>query len=155
MPKTTLRVLCVLGVLAVTGCGGPETAVTPPPPAVTPQPATIGPTITTASGLQLIDYAKGSGAQPARGQIVSVHYTGWLSDGVKFDSSRDRGAPFEFRLGAGQVIAGWDEGVASMQVGGKRKLIIPGELAYGPHGMGDIIPPNATLTFDVELLGAK
>ena len=116
-------------------------------------------TITTPSGLQYRDEVVGTGAEPKAGQKVSVHYTGWLDEGgkpgKKFDSSRDRGTPFTFTLGAGQVIAGWDTGVATMKVGGKRTLIIPPDQGYGPRGAGGVIPPNATLIFDVELLGAR
>ena len=108
--------------------------------------------VTTASGLQYEDIVVGTGASPQPGQTVSVHYTGTLTNGAKFDSSRDRGQPFQFTLGAKQVIAGWDEGVAGMKVGGKRTLIIPPELGYGARGAGGVIPPNATLMFDVELL---
>ena len=97
----------------------------------------------------------GDGATAAAGQSVSVHYTGWLTDGTKFDSSVDRNDPFEFNLGQGQVIAGWDQGVAGMQIGGKRKLTIPPELGYGERGAGGVIPPNATLVFEVELLGVR
>mgnify|MGYP001240627538 CR=1 FL=1 len=110
---------------------------------------------TTASGLQYQDIVEGSGAQPQQYQKVSVHYTGWLEDGKKFDSSHDRREPFSFTLGARQVIAGWDEGVASMRVGGKRRLLIPPALGYGARGAAGVIPPNARLIFDVELLGAK
>ncbi|MBW8457029.1 MAG: FKBP-type peptidyl-prolyl cis-trans isomerase [Thiobacillus sp.] len=107
------------------------------------------------SELIIEDLVVGNGATATAGQTVSVHYTGWLTDGKKFDSSVDRNDPFEFRLGAGQVIAGWDQGVAGMQIGGKRKLTIPPELGYGARGAGGVIPPNATLVFEVELLGLR
>jgi FKBP-type peptidyl-prolyl cis-trans isomerase FkpA len=116
-------------------------------------------TQTTASGLQYTDTEVGTGATAQKGQYVSVHYTGWLYNagvqGAKFDSSKDRGQPFSFDLGAGMVIKGWDEGVAGMQIGGKRTLIIPPELGYGARGAGGVIPPNATLKFDVELLAVQ
>lgn len=116
-------------------------------------------TTTTPSGLQIVDAQVGTGAEPKTGQTCVMHYTGWLYDngakGKKFDSSVDRGKPFEFTIGVGQVIKGWDEGVASMKVGGKRTLIIPAALGYGARGAGGVIPPNATLLFDVELLGVK
>ena len=115
--------------------------------------------VTTPSGLKYIDTKPGTGASPKTGQTCVMHYTGWLYEngkkGAKFDSSVDRGAPFEFPIGTGRVIKGWDEGVASMKVGGKRTLIIPPELGYGARGAGGVIPPNATLIFDVELLGLK
>lgn len=116
-------------------------------------PPVSGDTVTAESGLQFIVISEGSGATAAAGQQVQVHYTGWLEDGTKFDSSVDRGEAFDFPLGAGRVIRGWDEGVAGMQVGEKRRLIIPSELGYGQRGAGGVIPPNATLIFDVELLG--
>ena len=108
---------------------------------------------TTSSGLKYIDEVLGKGTSPKSGQTVKVHYTGWLENGTKFDSSVDRGQPFEFVIGVGQVIKGWDEGVSTMMIGGKRKLIIPSPLGYGARGAGAAIPPNATLVFDVELLG--
>ena len=110
---------------------------------------------TTPSGLQYKDLKVGDGEAARAGVTAVVHYTGWLLDGSKFDSSVDRGTPFEFPLGAGRVIRGWDEGVASMNVGGKRELIIPADLAYGDRGAGGVIPPGATLKFEVELLGLK
>lgn len=106
----------------------------------------------TDSGLKYDDLKIGEGATAQAGQTVSVHYTGWLTDGRKFDSSKDRNQPFRFKLGAGQVIRGWDEGVQGMKVGGTRKLTIPPQLGYGARGAGGVIPPNATLVFDVELL---
>ncbi len=109
-------------------------------------------TVTTQSGLQYEEMRAGTGAKARSGQNVVVHYTGWLTDGRKFDSSRDRNQPFSFGLGAGQVIAGWDEGVEGMQVGGLRRLTIPPQLGYGEFGAGGVIPPNATLVFEVELL---
>ena len=114
-----------------------------------------GKEITTESGLKYIDEKAGEGESPKTGQTVKVHYTGTLENGKKFDSSVDRGEPFEFKIGIGQVIKGWDEGVITMKVGGKRKLTIPPELGYGMRGAGGVIPPNATLIFDVELLGIK
>jgi FKBP-type peptidyl-prolyl cis-trans isomerase FkpA len=112
-----------------------------------------GKEVTTSSGLQYIDLIVGTGATAQAGQTVTVHYTGWLENGKKFDSSVDRGQPFSFPLGAGRVIKGWDEGVQGMKVGGKRKFIIPSNLGYGARGAGGVIPPNATLIFEVQLLG--
>ena len=108
-----------------------------------------------ADGLKYTDEQVGTGAEAQAGKTAVVHYTGWLMDGTKFDSSVDRGEPFRFVIGMGQVIAGWDEGVAGMKVGGKRVLIVPPELGYGARGAGGVIPPNATLKFEVELLDVK
>lgn len=121
--------------------------------------AAAGEETTTASGLKIIDTVVGTGATPTTGQTCVMHYTGWLYEdgkkGTKFDSSVDRGTPFEFPIGTGRVIAGWDEGVATMKVGGKRTLIIPPDLGYGARGAGGVIPPNATLVFEVQLLGVR
>lgn len=142
-------------VLIATATIVPSTLAAAAPAAAQPQ----GKAMTTPSGLQIIDTTVGTGASPKTGQICVMHYTGWLSEGgakgKKFDSSVDRGQPFEFPIGMKRVIGGWDEGVASMKVGGKRTLIIPPDLGYGARGAGGVIPPNATLIFDVELLGIK
>jgi len=145
--------LVVLAVIAaIAGIAGIATAA----PAAA---QSAGPALTTPSGLKIIDIKSGTGASPKTGQICVMHYTGWLYEngvkGKKFDSSVDRGQPFEFPIGTHRVIAGWDEGVATMKVGGKRTLIIPPELGYGARGAGSVIPPNATLMFDVELLDVK
>ena len=138
--------------LTLAGCAGTtDTApVAPPVPAMT---------TTTRSGLQYADTQPGTGALPRRGQVAVVHYTGWLYEngvkGKKFDSSVDKGRPFEFRVGQGDVIRGWDEGVLTMKTGGRRTLIIPPALGYGERGAGADIPPNATLIFDVELISVK
>jgi peptidylprolyl isomerase len=134
-------------------------AVSTPIIATTASAQSAGKPMTTASGLQIIDHTVGTGASPKSGQTCVMHYTGWLYEngqkGKKFDSSVDRNEPFEFPIGQKRVIAGWDEGVATMKVGGKRTLIIPPDLGYGARGAGGVIPPNATLIFDVELLGVK
>ncbi len=111
--------------------------------------------VTMPDGLKYTDDQVGTGTEAQAGKTVSVHYTGWLLDGTKFDSSKDRNQPFSFPLGRGQVIKGWDEGVAGMKVGGKRTLVIPPDLGYGARGAGGVIPPNATLKFEVELLDVK
>jgi peptidylprolyl isomerase len=149
-PRTCmLTALALVAVAAVMVAAAPTMATA----------QTVGQTVTTPSGLKITDVKIGAGATPRPGQTCVMHYTGWLyqggAKGAKFDSSVDRGQPFEFAIGTHQVIAGWDEGVASMKVGGKRTLIIPPELAYGARGAGNLIPPNATLIFDVELLGVK
>ena len=149
----------------------PEATATPEAsPAAPPAPGAMGPpgpsgagaqsggsgkTVTTASGLKYQEIKVGTGATAVAGKHVSVHYTGTLTDGTKFDSSRDRGTPIDFPLGAGQVIQGWDEGISGMKVGGRRKLTIPPAIAYGPEGRPPVIPPNATLLFDVELMGVE
>jgi FKBP-type peptidyl-prolyl cis-trans isomerase len=147
-----LGFLVLLGVgLVVAACAKKETQNQ----TASTSTAAGGTTITTASGLQYVILNQGNGAVATAGHNVSVHYTGWLTNGTKFDSSVDRGQPFQFPLGAGQVIKGWDEGVAGMKVGEKRKLIIPSNLGYGERGAGNLIPPNSNLIFDVELLDVK
>jgi peptidylprolyl isomerase len=148
-PRTfALAALALVTALSVFAIGLPTTAI-----------AQAAKTMTTPSGLKITDGKVGTGATPKSGQTCVVHYTGWLYEngakGKKFDSSVDRGQPFEFAIGKQQVISGWDEGVATMKVGGKRTLIIPPELGYGARGAGNTIPANATLIFDVELLGVK
>ena len=144
-----------------TATEAPPAAVSAPPAETTGGAATMDtfamPTNlqTTASGLQYTVDQPGTGAQPQPGQTVSVHYTGWLTDGTKFDSSRDRGQPIEFPIGQGRVIQGWDEGVGAMKIGEKRTLVIPPSLGYGARGAGGVIPPNATLVFKVELVGVR
>ena len=129
---------------------GPETSPSPTPtPTASPTPVRSE---TKPSGLKIEDQVVGTGPAAKSGNTVSVHYTGWLENGTKFDSSYDHGQPFSFLLGASQVIKGWDEGVAGMQVGGKRRLTIPASIAYGSQGIGGVIPPDATLIFEVELL---
>src|SRR4051812_12471115 len=143
---------------ATAGGGAMPLSTSPPASAATQATSPTekgGAMQTTSSGLQYEDLTEGTGASPQPGQTAVVHYTGWLDNGTKFDSSVDRSQPFEFRVGQGQVIKGWDEGVATMKVGGKRKLLIPPDLGYGARGAGGVIPPNARLTFDVELLGVK
>jgi len=151
-----MRAFSVTGALAALGLMAALAGFLPSTPAAA---QAVGKTMTTSSGLQIIDSKMGNGATPKTGQICVMHYTGWLyqngAKGKKFDSSVDRGEPFEFPIGRHQVIAGWDEGVATMKVGGKRTLIIPPELGYGARGAGGVIPPNATLIFDVELLEVK
>ena len=151
-----MRALSVTAALAAFGLMAALAGFLPSTPATA---QAVGKTMTTSSGLQIIDSKMGSGATPKTGQICVMHYTGWLyqngAKGKKFDSSVDRGEPFEFPIGRHQVIAGWDEGVATMKVGEKRTLIISPELGYGARGAGGVIPPNATLIFDVELLEVK
>lgn len=148
--------LCTL-IAALGACAVAVAATNPALAEATGKP--LADVTTTDSGLKIIDTVVGKFAEPKSGQTCVMHYTGWLykdgKKGAKFDSSVDRGQPFEFRIGAGQVIAGWDEGVATMKVGGKRTLIIPPELGYGARGAGGSIPPNSTLIFDVELLGVR
>ncbi|MGH9361200.1 MAG: FKBP-type peptidyl-prolyl cis-trans isomerase [Thermoanaerobaculia bacterium] len=145
------RTACVLaGALLCAGAGPAQEQPQKEKPVPQPeQPKEIR----MPSGLRYVDLEPGEGEPAKAGDVVEVHYTGWLADGTKFDSSRDRKMPFRFRLGAGMVIKGWDEGVAGMKPGGKRKLMIPSELGYGQRGAGDVIPPGADLVFEVELLG--
>jgi FKBP-type peptidyl-prolyl cis-trans isomerase FkpA len=131
---------------------GAAAAAAPAPPAA---PAPAGKVHKLASGLVYEDLVVGNGKMADPGLQVSVHYTGWLADGTRFESSRDRNQPYPFTLGAGEVIRGWDEGIKGMRIGGKRKLTIPPDLAYGPQGAGGVIPPNATLVFEIELLGVR
>lgn len=148
MNRQAAFVLCLLSVFLVTaGCGGKSGGANSSAPV-----KTSGSPTTTADGLQCWDVMVGGGATALPGSRVKVHYSGFLTTGEKFDSSRDRGQPFEFSLGAGEVIKGWDEGIIGMKVGGQRQLRIPPGLAYGSSGAGGVIPPNATLIFDVELL---
>ena len=149
-----MKLLPVLAVvLLAAACGGKEQA-----PQSAPAPAAVAP----PTVLEKTDVVKGTGEGISQGQVAVVHYTGWLFDsaapeqkGTKFDSSRDRGEPFKFAIGAGQVIRGWDEGVQGMQPGGQRRLVIPADLAYGDRGASNVIPPGATLVFDVELLAIE
>jgi peptidylprolyl isomerase len=132
-----------------------ETVAGNPPKEEKKSPMTDAEYTTTPSGLKYKDLVPGTGESPTKGQTVEVHYTGTLTDGSKFDSSRDRGQTFKFPIGTGRVIPGWDEGVGMMKVGGRRELVIPPELGYGASGAGGVIPPNATLIFDVELISVK
>lgn len=154
MQRFQRALLAIMSALAITVIGSVSTFVS-----TTASAQTAGKPMTTASGLQVIDSVVGTGASPKPGQICVMHYTGWLYEngqkGKKFNSSVDRNEPFEFPIGKGRVIGGWDEGVATMKVGGKRTLIIPPQLGYGARGAGGVIPPNATLMFDVELLAVK
>jgi FKBP-type peptidyl-prolyl cis-trans isomerase FkpA len=152
--RTTLAVAAVL-VLVAAGCSRHEETTMADSPTKTPGAAAGQAPQTTSGGVQYVDEKPGDGAEAQKGQTVTVHYTGWLADGTKFDSSHDRKQPFKFKLGQGQVIKGWDEGVSGMKVGGVRKLTIPPELGYGAGGFGRAIPPNATLTFEVELLATQ
>lgn len=171
MKKTSL-ILLTLAVFGLTHCSSaPEKAETTPEPEAakpaasteTPKPAakpktaapSKGKKKTVVPGLEIEELVVGSGTEAVAGKTVRVHYTGWLTNGTKFDSSVDRGTPFEFPLGGGRVIQGWDKGVAGMKIGGKRKLTIAPELGYGARGAGGVIPPNATLVFEVELLGVN
>lgn len=153
--------LALAALLSATGCSPKPPETTTPEPTVqseepTPSaPATPVPAAPAATELKMEDTKVGTGATAKTGDEVTVHYTGYLTDGTKFDSSLDSNQPFTFKVGNGDVIAGWDQGIPGMKVGGKRKLTIPSELGYGPQGAGDVIPPNATLVFDVELLSVN
>ena len=156
-PAATTAAATAQPAVAATTTQSPADAVSPPPIGAT-QTTTAKPT--TQQGAAVTELIKedtkvGTGDEAVTGKQVTVHYTGWLADGTKFDSSKDRGTPFSFQLGGGQVIKGWDQGVVGMKVGGIRKLTIPPELGYGARGAGGVIPPNATLVFEVELLGVQ
>jgi FKBP-type peptidyl-prolyl cis-trans isomerase FkpA len=159
----TVRLLSVLALalalaLLFAGCGSPATPAAAPAAADKPANAQAGGPafpVPTVTQLKSEDLKVGTGAEAVNGKKVSVQYTGWLTDGKKFDSSYDRNEPFTFTLGAGGVIKGWDEGVKGMKVGGKRRLTIPADMAYGSRGAGGLIPPGATLVFDVELQGVE
>lgn len=150
--RAVLTVGTVLALTAAAGCTKKENTGDTTG-ATTTSATTANTSGESVTDLKIEDLKPGTGAEAKSGQQVTVHYTGWLTDGKKFDSSLDRGQPFKFMLGAGQVIQGWDKGVAGMKVGGKRKLTIPPQMGYGERGAGGVIPPNATLVFEVELLG--
>ncbi len=155
----TLNIRLVVSAVCLSLAAAGSYAETPKPDAAVKTPVSTKskqePKMKLPSGLEYIDVVVGTGASPKKGDQVTVHYTGTLDDGTKFDSSVDRKQPFVFKIGEGQVIKGWDEGVMTMKVGGKRTLIIPPDLGYGPRGAGNVIPPNAVLHFDVELLDVK
>lgn len=157
--RTGARMLAVIGVMVLAGVSRSVAIDSAPTNDAQTKEKSMQKTdtkpTTTGSGLQYIDFKVGDGASPQPGETAIVHYTGWLDNGTKFDSSRDRGKPFGFKVGAHQVIQGWDEGVATMKVGGTRRLIIPPNLGYGQRGAGAVIPPNARLTFDVELIDVR
>ncbi|MBI3873170.1 MAG: FKBP-type peptidyl-prolyl cis-trans isomerase [candidate division Zixibacteria bacterium] len=185
MMRTRTGLIVLAGLATALGCSKQETATTQQPATSAAKPATnqqaagqtaanqaaakpapevaaaqgipkvAGDTVRTPSGLKYIEMTVGTGAVPKTGQIVNAHYTGWLTNGTKFDSSRDRNQPFSFPIGQGHVIKGWDEALASMKVGERRLLVIPPALGYGDRGAGGVIPPGATLIFDVELLGVQ
>jgi len=151
LPHTLIAALLAASVLILTAaCADPQNGKT-----AQPQAQVEGKEIVTPTGLKYLDLKIGEGTEATSGNVVEVHYTGRLENGTKFDSSLDRQEPFTFRLGAGEVIEGWDQGVAGMKVGGKRKLTIPPDLGYGNEGAGEAIPPGATLIFEVELLGVE
>ena len=154
MKTPIFSLIAALTLVACTSSETPSVLPASTPSSAAPASASNAPH-TTSSGLIIETLAAGSGPTAKSGDKVSVHYTGWLTNGTKFDSSRDRNEPFNFNLGAGQVIPGWDEGVAGMQPGGKRRLTVPAHLAYGPRGAGGVIPPDAVLIFEVELLAIQ
>ncbi len=150
--------IVLLTSIGLAGCSPAPKAAAPEPAATAPEPAQTAPTTKPtpeATALKIEDIKVGTGAEAKSGDTVTVNYTGYLTDGTKFDSSLDSGQPFKFTIGAGRVIPGWEQGFAGMKVGGKRKLTIPPELGYGSQGAGGVIPPNATLVFDVELLAVN
>jgi FKBP-type peptidyl-prolyl cis-trans isomerase len=163
MRRFLVSIAVIASLVLIVACGGNEEKTTTPSVTANataaqtgggPPPVSSQPTV-TASGLKIIEIKAGTGGEAQKAKTVSVHYTGWLADGTKFDSSLVRGQPLSFILGAGQMIPGFDEGIAGMRVGGKRRLIIPSDLAYGSKGRPPAIPPNAELTFDVQLVGLE
>ena len=154
-PRTWLAALAATFLLLTAACADSQNGKATEAPAETTQTEAKGPETVTPTGLKYVDLKVGEGAEAVPGKTVTVHYTGWLENGTKFDSSLDRQEPFPFRLGAQEVIDGWDQGVAGMKVGGKRKLTIPPDLGYGDQGAGDAIPPGSTLIFEVQLLGVE
>ncbi len=154
-PKTIVPLLLIATLLTVAG-PRPELLLAAPGPTQARSDATVtAPEVVTASGLRYVDLRLGSGDEAQAGKIVAVQYVGWLGDGTRFDSSRDRDRPFTFRLGAGDAIKGWDEGLVGMKVGGKRRLVIPPDLGFGKQGVGSVVPPGSVLYYEFELLGVR
>ena len=154
-PKTIVPLLLIAALLTVAGPRPEPLLAAPGPTQAHSDGPPTGPEVVTASGLRYLDLRLGSGDEAQAGKIVAVQYTGWLADGTRFDSSRDRDRPFTFRLGAGDAIKGWDEGLVGMKVGGKRRLVIPPDLGFGKQGVGSVVPPGSVLYYEFELLGVR
>jgi len=154
-PKTIVPPILFAALLTLAGPRPEPVLAAPRAVQARSDATTAGPEVVTASGLRYVDLRLGSGEEAQAGKIVEVQYVGWLTDGTRFDSSRDRDRPFTFRLGAGDAIKGWDEGLAGMKVGGKRKLIIPPDLGFGKQGVGSVVPPGSILFYEFELLGVR